>query len=45
MSMTISRKSAGVKGLKDLLNEPLMPKKFQCQHEEATEMHSVFLFW
>ena len=27
MSMTISRKLAGVNGLKDLLNEPLMPKE------------------
>ena len=28
MSMTISRKSAGVNKLKDLLNKPLMPKEF-----------------
>ena len=28
MSMGISRKSAGVNGLKDLLNKPLMPQEF-----------------
>ena len=27
MSMTILRKLAGVNGLKDLLNKPLMPKE------------------
>ena len=26
MSMTILRNSTGINGLKDLLNEPLMPK-------------------
>ena len=28
MSMTIIRKSRGLNGLKDVLNEPLMPQEF-----------------
>ena len=36
--------SIGIKGLKDLLNEPLMPKKFHVPAsiviQEATETHS-----
>ena len=33
--MTISRKSAGVNRLKELLNEPLMPQEFMYQHQET----------
>ena len=44
MSMTISRKSAGVNGLKHLLNEHLIPKEFYVPQsrviQEAMETHS-----
>ena len=40
MSMTILRNSIGVNGLKDLLNEHLMPQEFTYQDQEATERES-----
>ena len=51
MSMTISRKLAGVNGLKDLLNEPLMLKELHVPTSRVIQdsigygnAYSVFLF-
>ena len=46
MSMTISRKLAGINGLKDLtnlLNEPLMPQEFQVPASRGYEKRKLTL--